>query len=373
VYVHFEKSDIKCLLSWPKKASLNEIVNDLGAQTGKALNYTTELVIGEDLQSNEKWRLYVNDWCAGVIPPGIDSVEWDSKSNFPLGGILGAALAVGITFLKAAGFDHSIGSEAVGLSLWRPDLPWTDPISVGPAPTIFPEKLWILGLGHLGQAYSWLIGLLPFKNPQNILIKLQDDDRAYKGNYDSGMLCEIINEGQYKTRICAAWLEARGITTKIVERKYDDNYHRQSDDPEIVIVGVDNLTCRKSLKVNEFKLVVDCGLGAGLNFDMIRLHVFPNLNLNPYDLWKDTKMTESTPALKLLSEKLVGCGYTIGIASAFTGCFSACLAISEILRSYHQGIKLSHGYISIREIQNINFAMTGSYRTEAFSGLAYFY
>jgi hypothetical protein len=73
---------------------------------------------------------------------------------------------------------------------------------------------------------------------------------------------------------------------------------------------------------------------------------------------------DSTPHLKSWSEKIVGCGYTVGIASAFTGCLSASLAIAEVLRSVNQGIKLSHAYLSIREIQNIQLGIKGFYGGE---------
>ncbi|MBS1682167.1 MAG: hypothetical protein JST48_10670 [Bacteroidetes bacterium] len=367
----FLKEEVKCLLNWPIRASLNEIAEELGARvnSGNEKNvYTAEILIGSAKLDNDKWLLQVNDWNAGIIPPGIKHSTLTGAQDFPLGGILGGALSIGLTFLKIAGFDHSIGSEAVGLSLWRPDLNWDDPQSIGPKPESFPNKVWILGLGHLGQAYTWALGLLPLRNPKDLFVKIQDDDRIEEGNYDSGMLSEKINEGEYKTRVCASWLESRGILTAIVERKYDEKYHRQNTDPEILLVGVDKLEARKSLKIEEFKLVLDCGLGAGLNFDMIRFNIFPNLKTSPKKFWENAKEIESTPVLKNLSQKLIGCGYTVGIASAFTGCVSACLIISEILRSYHQGIKLDHHYMSIRELSSSNLSLIGDYRTETFCG-----
>jgi len=36
--------------------------------------------------------------------------------------------------------------------------------------------LWLIGLGHLGQAYLRALGLLPFARPQDLSLILQDID-----------------------------------------------------------------------------------------------------------------------------------------------------------------------------------------------------
>lgn len=372
VYVQIPEQ-VNTLLPWSDTNSLNVIAQHLGAlpfRDAPSKNYI-ELCIGGS-SDNSYWRLLTNSWSCGVMPPNTELIELPGENNFPLGGIAGAALAVGTIFLKLAGFDYSIGSERYGISLWKPNELWFQQSAQGPTPESFPSSLWLLGLGHLGQAYSWVIGLLPFKNPNELLVKLQDDDRLVKGNYDSGMLSESAFENHYKTRVVAAWLEARGIRTKIVERKYDVSYHRQDEDPEILLGGLDKVAVRKILKTYQFKLVLDCGLGAGLNFDMIRFNAFPNIGRPPSELWKNAKETDTTPNLKALSQKLVGCGYTVGIASAFTGCFSACVMISELLRSYHQGMKLSHMYLSLREISSNDCRAIGNYGAEAFAGATLF-
>lgn len=362
---------IRCLLPWSEAKSLKEVARSLGSKPKSELSIKsyTELTLGN---SGNGWRLLVNNWSCGIIPPGCDPVELLGENNFPLGGIAGAALAVGSIFLRVTGFDFSIGLKSYGISLWRQDINWNEKDAQGPVPKFFPSDLWLLGLGHLGQAYSWVIGLLPFEDPKKLLLKLQDDDRLVKGNYDSGILSESLQEGWYKTRVVSNWLEARNIQTRIVERKYDVNYNRTDDDPAILLVGVDKLDVRKILKTDQFKLVLDCGLGAGLNFDMIRLNVFPNTDKTPAELWANAKEMETTPLLKELSQNAVGCGYTVGIASAFTGCFSASIMLAELLKSYHQGQKLSHHYLSLREIASSDYRILGTYGSDTFSGMTTF-
>jgi hypothetical protein len=364
------ENDTSSLINWPNNPTLNEIVANLGAAVSNKEDskiYAATIALGKN-NMLQHWRVLANGWTAGVIPPGVTEPILVGNQGFPLGGIFGGALAVALSFLKLSKFEENIGTEAIGLSLWRPDKNWTLPEAQGPEPIVFPNKLWLLGLGHIGQAYSWVLGLFHFKNPNDLLVKLQDFDKVVLANLDSGLLSEKDSINRYKTRVISDWLEDRGIQTNIVERKYDENYHRQSTDPNLLLVGLDNLLTRKILKTEGFKLVLDVGLGIGLNFDIIRLNIFPNIGMSPAKLWGESKQIETSPALNELSKRLTGCGFTVGVASSFVGCISACMAISEILRSYHQGVKLSNHYLSIREIGSSEISFDDFYGTEAYCG-----
>lgn len=367
------KDEIRPLVNWPGDLSLNQIAKELGATViasdDKKIAYTVDIVLGVD-SSADGWRVLCNAWTGGVAPPGSTIPKLDGPQDFPLGGILGGSLAVGLSFLKTAGFDLTIGYEPVGISLWRPDLNWTSTEAQGPVPKEFPSKLWLLGLGHLGQAYSWCLGLLPFENPQEFLVKLQDDDKVVIGNIDSGMLTENQYVGKYKTRIVSEWLEKRGIRTRIVERKFDEQYFKQEVDPNILLTGLDKASVRAKIKTGEFHLALDVGLGAGLNFDLIRLNVFPNIGTTASELWRNATQTEnlSTPAFKEYSKKFFACGVSVGVASSFVGCVSGCMTISELLRSYSGGTKLSHFYLTLREAPNLDVGVVGQYETETFVG-----
>jgi hypothetical protein len=366
------ESDVKPLIKWPGDLSLIQIVKELGATViseDDSIGYTVDIVLGHDSKANS-WRVLCNAWTGGVVPPGSIAPSLNGSQDFPLGGILGGAMAVGLSFLKVAGFDPSIGSEPTGISLWRPDLNWISAEAQGPSPKEFPSKLWFLGLGHLGQAYAWCLGMLPFEKPNELLVKLQDDDKAVTGNIDSGLLTENRVVGIYKTRIVSDWLEKRGISTRIVERKYDDHYSKQETDPGILLAGLDKVLVRTKIKTSEFLLVLDAGLGVGLNFDLIRLNMFPNIGRTPAELWGTNTEAEgnSTPAFNEYSKKILGCGVSLGVASAFVGCVSGCIIIAELLRSYSGGIKLSHFYLTLREASCLDVGVLGEYKTETFVG-----
>jgi hypothetical protein len=366
--------DAKTLLPGYKQNSLALVAMELGA----IVNPTTAptdcpvVTLGNVPVADGSWGLLVNNWSAGILPPMTSEITLPGDQSFPLGGVFGGALIVGSIFLRVANFDMSIGQDVSGISLWRPDLQWNASEAQGPIPHSFPNKIWALGLGHLGQAYAWVIGHFPFKTPGELEVKLQDDDKVVLGNLDSGMLSEFESIGKPKTRIVAGWLERRGITTRIVERKYDAHYVRQEQDPQILLAGLDNIAARRSFRIADFKAVLDCGLGAGLNFDMVRFNAFPNIALEPSEFWANTSVHNTSPVLEKLSKDIMGCGYTLGIASAFTGCAAACVEIAEVLRGYHQGVKLSHMYFSIRELQSFSYEVVGQYTTEMFSGLCEF-
>jgi hypothetical protein len=355
--------NITCKLTWPNSKYLKDIVIALGGYLDSKIKTTVTIRIGPSLEAQD-WHLLVDNWRAVLVPPGFKCPELTSQQTFPLGGILGAGLIVGQLFLKFARFDLSIGRQIVGWSLWEPTIAWDHPDAVGPEPCTFPKKLWLVGLGHLGQSYAWSLGLLPLLSPEELLIQLQDDDRIVPGNLDAGLLADN-NIGNFKTRVVAEWLESRGITTRIIERKYDSQTARKKDDPLILLGGLDNVEARKSLRSEDFQLLIDCGLGGNLDFDLIHLNVFPNIGNKPKELWEHaTPLKEINPRFNQFTNKYLTCGFTVGIASAFSGCVSASIAISEILRSCHFGTKLSSGVLSIRELQDLRMTKIGQYGCE---------
>ena len=46
------------------------------------------------------------------------------------------------------------GRRSTGLSLWEPQCDWRDEPAYGEPCLYLPKRLWLIGLGHLGQAYA---------------------------------------------------------------------------------------------------------------------------------------------------------------------------------------------------------------------------
>jgi molybdopterin/thiamine biosynthesis adenylyltransferase len=139
-----------------------------------------------------------------------------------------------------------------------------------------PSEIWLVGLGNLGQATLWTLGLLPYADTGAVTLALQDTDTADSDNVQVQILTKPSWLGQMKTRSCAAWAESLGFRTRIIEQRFSDLSKRAPSEPGLALVGVDNLAARRAATNAHFDLLVDAGLGASPTevFDM-RLHAFP--------------------------------------------------------------------------------------------------
>ena len=204
----------------------------------------------------------------------------------------------------------------------------------------------MLGLGHLGQAYLWNLGLLPYQSPKEATFMLQDFDEVVIGNYSSQLLCEQNNIGRKKTRICSDWLTARGFKTVLTERPFDETTKRSGDEPFIACCGFDAAKPRRILEDAGFDLIVECALGANTaRFDRIILHTFPDARLKPATIWaSDDQVIPDQRIVKAFANK-DDCGILAetlakkAVSSSFVGAVAGAFVTGEILRALNGGIR----------------------------------
>ena len=290
-------------------------------------------------------RAVFSGWRGGVVPAHI-SFESGEPATVPLAPMLGAALAVSEAFFHVQGKTPTAGRRSIGLSLWNlGQTDWSEPEAGTPALKYLPSHLWLIGLGHLGQAYLWALGLLPYPEPTGATLILQDIDVITPSTFSTSILTEAELAGRMKTREMAKWAEARGFRTVITERKFDLACKRADDEPAIALCGLDNALGRLALDQAGFSLVVEAGLGRGhRNFRTMRLHTLPG-SRPASEIWKTTRAADdpSNQAAyqKMLSQGLDQCGVTLlagkAVGAPFVGAVAACLAVSEILRLLHGG------------------------------------
>lgn len=247
------------------------------------------------------------------------------------------------------------GRRSTGLSLWRPEASWLEDDASEPKLTWLPSQLWLIGLGNLGQAYAWCLGCLPYKNPTDVRLLLQDfDDIAYS-NDSTSLLSYHRDIGVKKTRMVARWLEARGFSTMLEERRFGEWTMRAPHEPAVALCGVDNAATRAQLDKAGFDLVVETGLGAGTSgFRNFSMHTFP-ASRTPGEIWSRVNRdiasaVSSMPAYKALEKSGIdACGLaqlasrTVGVP--FVGLIAAAVSITEILRRLHgaQGFEFVSG------------------------------
>ena len=135
-----------------------------------------------------------------------------------LSGVLAGAIAVSEVFQRARGSSVA-ATRAVGVSLWRPDVDWRGDTASGPPLKYLPSNLWLPGLGHLGQAYAWSLGFLPFADADraSVRIMLQDVDEVVEANESTSTLVTPGERG-LKARLVGQRLDALGFETRLTER-----------------------------------------------------------------------------------------------------------------------------------------------------------
>jgi hypothetical protein len=340
--------EVPCLLNWPGGKTLNQVVQLLGGNFVGLPNspFSQTLYFGRPAEPVEDGlEILCSGWRGGIAPVGLQC-ELSSTHDFALGGIAAGALGVARGFLRVSGLSSRQLEAPQGISLWRPDLHWMSPEADGPSLELLPKNLWMLGLGHLGQAYLWSFALLPYVNPQEVRFLLQDFDHAVKGNYASGVLCEEYNVGKPKTRISAHWLEAWGFGTTITERPFDSDTKRTGDEPFVACCGFDSGESRRLLEGAGFDLVVECALGAdAARFDRIILHTFPGASKKPEEIWASSPTVTVNPIIMKAFEHKGDCGIIAetlarqAVSSSFVGAFAGALVTGEILRALHGGVR----------------------------------
>ncbi|HEY1929859.1 MAG TPA: hypothetical protein VGG92_20505 [Caulobacteraceae bacterium] len=343
--------DVPLAVDMPLGATLGEAVTRLGGRAAASSEPDVPVIrIGGAPRPRGRgfeMRLLWSGWCGGATPAYSD-VQLNDESAMPLSPMLAAAMAVSEAYFHVRGGAPTAGRRQVALSLWRPGE--ADPFAANAGPTLerLPDRLWLLGLGHLGQAYLWTLGLLPYPNPDALQLVLQDMDRITPSTESTSVLSDARLVGEMKTRAMAAWAERRGFSPRIVERYFDDGFQRRDDEPGVVFCGLDNALGRRALDKVGFDLVVEAGLGRGpRDFQSMRIHTLPAPK-SADQLWPaaaDTgeDFTAQDAYQKLLKDgALDQCGVTLlagkAVGAPFVGAVAAALAISEVLRHLHDGV-----------------------------------
>ena len=331
--------------------SLGEAVNRQGGQIVDQVDATGPLVVigGDALPKRSGFaiRTIVNGWRGGAVPVHAE-LDLPQTYQMPLAASLSAALAVNEAYLYVNGKMPTAGKRKVGVSLWKPEvtLSWETVDPEEPTLRYLPSHLWLIGLGHLGQAFLWNLALLPYANPADVNLVLQDIDVITKSTHSTSILTDPSMVGQRKTRVMADVAEGFGFNTNIMERFFSEDFQRQLNEPAIALCGLDNALGRRALDGVGFDLIVEAGLGRGhQDFRKIRIHTLPGVR-SAKEIWSPD-LSENTSANVGAYNKLVvegaldQCGATLmagkAVGAPFVGMVASCFAIGEILRILHGG------------------------------------
>lgn len=379
--------------------------SQIGGKFGKALATIVgwdKLGLGGDSQTQGRVLLFGNTapvsgalrvtfdgWIAKVGPAA--SIDLLPQRQFcALAGMLAGALAISEMFLSFADLSIEAGRRTVGLSLWRPDLPITDPAAIGVQVEVLPRDLWVLGLGHLGNAYLWALAALPYARPGASEIYLNDFDKVEPENVETGMIFSAADGGVLKTRACSKWLEERGFQTRMIERPFDTNFRCRTAkpyaEPRLALCGFDSNPARRDLQTAAFVRVMESGLGGTKdNFDTISFHTLPNPR-SAQELWPDLSKDEKgrqreylervareNPAYSSLGNDVCGRAELAGksVAVPFVGATAATIVFAEAIRLIHDGPAYTDIKVALSSLDRRFTTMARTYGVQDLAGMEF--
>ena len=346
VEVSMDCPDAQLLVRWRDCHTIAEAVIDLqGKVNSKTSENIPQIIIGNCesyKESDFAVRATFEGWRGGVVPL-VDGLRLDELTEFTPAGVLAGALGVSEAFQHVRGRNALAGHRAVGLSLWRPDnrISWLNDRESGPKLEWLPSSCWLIGLGHLGQAYLWTLGFLPYANPGAVQLVLQDYDDLVLANDSTSLLTNSKLIGHKKTRAMAAWCEQRGFRSRLNERRFSGNFRIDDEEPQVALCGVDNETARAALEDVGFAQIIEAGLGRGTEeYLAFQIHCFP-AQRGARQRWgtsESNRVSESLisqPAYdSLAAEGMDKCGLTMlagrAVGASFVGAFTAALVIGEL-------------------------------------------
>lgn len=385
VVVRLPAADKELITPWATHLMLSQAVERFGGTIVDHLNdrYPTIVVGSADEPGSIKiWPTW-HGWSGGVASD--PSQKLPEEMDNELSGALAAGVAVSEAFHHVAGSSEA-GRRSVGISLWRPDLDWRSQDAAGPPRSYLPREYWLPGLGHLGQAYAWLIGSLPYADTGPSVL-LQDFDSVVAANESTSLLATAADLGKRKTRLVASRLEGLGFATTLVERRFDMHTRRDADEPLLCLAGFDHPEPRRALGATGFDRVVDAGLGSGARYTDMLIQSFA-AGQSTADAFADPLQPRpaeeliDVPAYSELVERLVAEGAERGeaecglveiagttVAASFVGVVAAAVTLSEALRLLHGGLSCQAFAYSLRSPRVVEVAVSDDVTPPAFGYL----
>jgi len=334
--------DAPLLVMGRREGGLARAVLSLGGRMGQVAEGVPTIQVGSVCPYTGRGVVATfAGWRGGVVPVGAPRLS-EETSVIPAA-VLAGALAASEAFAMLRG-EVEAGYRSIGVSLWRPDreVDWYCPTESEPLLGALPDNLWVLGLGHLGQAFLWALTMCPYEDFTKVRLVLQDSDTVTESTVSTSILTSREMVGAKKTRAVASVLEGHGFQTTLIERSFDGAFrHRGTDDPAILVCGVDNILARSQLESPGFRFVVEAGLGDSYqDFRSMRLHTFPS-SRKATDIWTPGAITVARDlnraGYRRLSEAGADiCGLTrlaeTAVGAPFVGTVAGCLMLSQVLR-----------------------------------------
>lgn len=309
----------RCTMAWFKGQSLAEVAAVFGINCGPQFGETPTIVVGD---ANPP---VTGDFCLGiqlhaqgfVLEPGGSS-GWEIAA-----GVEAGVAAAGAAINEA--FQHVYcGWELAGQRRIRFDFAEGNRL---------PGKrsTWMVGLGHLGQAYLWTRALADAGRGGRI--RLTDFDTVTLSSLSTCLMVDIGDVGRKKVDAVAGRLAQIGFDVVRDDSKLSLEEDVVAPDGSVVVIAVDNIGLRRGLDRIQGARIYECGIGDGIDgFTRVQMHAFPGSRL-ARDVWAgdDPRASRPVDISKPAYQALLGksgdaCGTTMvasrSVATPFVGAFA---------------------------------------------------
>ncbi len=331
--------DATLLSTLPLGTTMRHAAHALGAQIENHVPQQTthSICIGDEYGICWTVHCWWDRWLAGTRATDR-KVTGDSR--VALAGVFSAALAIRQVFACVLA-NRTLRPQDATVDLWEPWSP-ADPDLTGPTSFDVPDRLWFLGLGHLGQGFIWNLCLLGVSGGNAVA---QDDQMIGAENEATSLLVLPNDLPSKKTRLAARWLEACGWQTDIIERRHHGDIAVGQEDPPYLLCGLDRLQPRLTMAEQGFEYMIDAGLGhSAHDFEGIQIRTIAK-GQSIDGLWDETALTHhGTPPTQLtenlayaeLESRIGSCGIVsfaeASTAVPFVGAATGALVITQAIR-----------------------------------------
>jgi hypothetical protein len=312
----------RCSMAWFRGQTLAEVASGFGVPCGEVGmgSDTPTIIVGAE-PSGASFDLGLRLDASGFTLDPEGGSGWTLDAPVPVG-VAAAGAAINEAFQRVYRCRPLAGARRV-----RFDLPGANRCN--------ERGAWLIGLGHLGQAYLWTMALQASPG-ERMLFRLTDYDDVTLSSLSTCLLVDTADIGRSKVDIVAEKLEQLGFGVVRDKAKVVlDEGSVISSDP-MVLVAVDNIGLRRGLDRLHGARILECGIGDGAEgFTRMQMHAFPGRRL-ARDIWQgaDPKASRavniSRPAYQaMLRESGDECGTTLvasrSVATPFVGAFAGAL------------------------------------------------
>jgi hypothetical protein len=198
-----------------------------------------------------------------------------------------------------------------------------------------PSSMWVVGLGHVGQAFLWCTGLHATPGLPTPMLRLQDFDRVTASGLSTGLLTCSADVGHLKAEVAAREMRKTGARCAVALERADPG-RPPPPDADLSIVAVDSFGFRRKLDGLGRLRIIEGGIGDGTRgFTQVQIHSLPGQR-TAADIWcgadpaATRQISISAPAYQnLLRDTRDECGTTQlagrAVATPFVGAFLGAL------------------------------------------------